>query len=67
MLHIAGQMAGLIGLKFVVDTQGWPGGVIGFKKIKICKEHFFHGQCRALQLVIYKTSILLLQTFINEK
>ena len=28
MLRIAGQTAGPIGLKFVVDTQGWPGGVI---------------------------------------
>ena len=29
MLPKAGQMAGLIRLKFFVDTQGWPGGVIG--------------------------------------
>ena len=29
MLCIAGQTAGPIGLKFFVDTQGWPGGVIG--------------------------------------
>ena len=29
MLPIAGQTAGLIGLKFFVDTHGWPGGVIG--------------------------------------
>ena len=29
MLPIAGQMAGPNGLKFFVDTQGWPGGVIG--------------------------------------
>ena len=43
MLHIAGQMAGLIGLKFVVDTQGWPGGVIGFKKSKFVKNIFFTG------------------------
>ena len=28
MLPIAGQTAGPIGLKFFVDTQGWPGGVI---------------------------------------
>jgi len=26
MLPIAGQTAGPIGLKFFVDTQGWPGG-----------------------------------------
>ena len=31
MLRIAGQMAGL---KFFVDAQGWPGGVMGFKKLK---------------------------------
>ena len=29
MLRIADQTAGPIGLKFSVDTQGWPGGVIG--------------------------------------
>ena len=29
MLPIAGQTAGPIGLKFVVDTQGWPGGFLG--------------------------------------
>ncbi len=29
MLRIAGQMAGPIGQNFVVDTHGWPGGVIG--------------------------------------
>jgi len=27
-LPIVGQTAGPIGLKFFVDTQGWPGGVI---------------------------------------
>ena len=25
MLPIAGQTAGPIGLKFIVDTRGWPG------------------------------------------
>ena len=35
MLPIAGQTAGPIGLKLFVDTQGWPGGVRGFKKIEI--------------------------------
>ena len=29
MLPIAGQTAGPIGLKFFVDTQGWPEDVIG--------------------------------------
>ena len=28
MFPIAGQTAGPIGLKFFVDTQGWPGGDI---------------------------------------
>ena len=32
MLPIAGQTAGTIGLNFFVDTQGWPGSVIGYKK-----------------------------------
>ena len=29
MFPIAGQTAGPIGLKFFVDTKGWPGGEIG--------------------------------------
>ena len=29
VLPIAGQTTGPIGLKFFVDTQEWPGGVIG--------------------------------------
>jgi len=29
MLPIASQTAGPIGLKFFVDTHGWPGVVIG--------------------------------------
>ena len=37
MFPIAGQTAGPIGLKFFVDTPGWPGGDIGYKKNKkIC-------------------------------
>ena len=35
MFPIAGQTAGPIGLKFFVDTQGWPGG---YRLNKI--EHF---------------------------
>ena len=31
MLRIAGQTAGPIGLTFFVDTQGLPGGVLGYK------------------------------------
>ena len=37
-MRIAGQMAGPIGMKFYVDTHGWPGGVIGEKK------NFFMGK-----------------------
>ena len=39
MLHIASQTAGPIGLKFFVDTHGWPRGCYRLKKIQI----FFHG------------------------
>ena len=52
MLPIAGQSAGPNGLKFFVDTQGWLGSVLGFKKFEICLKHFltffFHEQRRAL-------------------
>ena len=54
MLLIAGQTAGPNGLKFHVDTQGWPGSVkdkkssISFFLFKI---FFFYGQRRTLQLV----------------
>ena len=33
--YIAGQKDGPIGLKFFVDTQGWPGGDKGLKKSPI--------------------------------
>ena len=57
MFPIAGQTAGPIGLKFFVDTHGWP-GVIYISKKKICSKIFFyfHGQRRALQLVRIKAS-----------
>jgi len=32
MLPIAGQTAAPIGLNFFVDTHGWLGSVIGYKK-----------------------------------
>ena len=35
MSPIAGQTAGSIGLKFFVDTHGWPCGVLGLKKFEI--------------------------------
>ena len=57
MLPIADQSAGPNGLKFFVDTQGWLGSVLGFKKFEICLKHFFnifYEQRQALQLVIYK-------------
>ena len=41
MLRIAGQTAGQIGLNFFVDTQGWPGSIIGYKKSKIVIKIFF--------------------------
>ena len=42
MLSIAGKTAGSIGLKFFVDTQGWPGGVIGYNfEIIFPKKKFF--------------------------
>ena len=63
MLSIAGQTAGLIGLKFIVDTHGCP-GMLNAKKIKhfflkIYFIIFFSGQRRrALQLVIFKNQQL---------
>ena len=41
MLPIADQTAGPIGLKFFVDTQGWPGGVIGKKSKLLFFQTFF--------------------------
>ena len=34
MWPIADQTAAPIGLNFFVDTQGWPGRVLGYKKFK---------------------------------
>ena len=34
MFPIAGQTAGPTGLKFFVDTHGWPGGCYRLKKIE---------------------------------
>ena len=62
MFPIAGQTAGPIGLKFFVDTHGWP-RVYRLKKSQnfffqifffenfFFQIFFFHGQRRALQLV----------------
>ena len=41
MFPIAGQTAGPIGLKFFVDTPGWPGGDIGLKKSKKMFQNIF--------------------------
>ena len=41
MFPIAGHTAGPIGLKFVVDTHGWPRGVIKAKKNRIFFPIFF--------------------------
>ena len=35
-----GQTAGPIGLKFFVDTQGLPGGVLGYKNSNIFSKTF---------------------------
>ena len=54
MLAIAGQTAGPIGLKFVVDTHGWP-GVLQAKKNDLKKSYLFYLKLNfsstALQLV----------------
>ena len=50
------QKAGPIGMKFFVDTLGWPAGCFRLKKIQFFFKIFFsHGQRRALQLVDTKT------------
>ena len=41
MFPIAGQTAGLIGLNFFVDTQGWPGGVLDKKNRIFFQKNFF--------------------------
>ena len=45
MFPIAGQTAGPIGLKFFVDTQGWP-GVFKAKKIR----SFFFPRAASLKI-----------------
>ena len=58
MLCIAGQRAGPIGLKFFVNTHGWP-GVLWAKKIEtLFFNIFFHWQRRALQLVTNNVVLL---------
>ena len=49
MLPIAGQTGGPIGLNFFVDTHEWSTCAVDFKKNF---NFLFHGQRRALQLVI---------------
>ena len=44
MLRIAGQTTGPIGMKFFLDTYGWPGDVKGLKfkkKMKYCYSKVF--------------------------
>ena len=53
MLPIAGQTAEPNRLKFFVNTHGWLGVVLGYKKFL-----FFPGQRRALQLVNNKMNII---------
>ena len=52
MFPIAGQTAGPIGLKFLW-TLGGGRGWYKLNSKKKCQNFFFHGQRRALQLVIY--------------
>ena len=40
MLCTAGQTAGPIKLKICLDTHGWPGGVIGYKKLDFFSKFF---------------------------
>ena len=61
MFPIAGQTAGPIGLKFFVDTQGWPGG----DRLKKIRNFVFCGQRRALQLVKDKIKFNSSSAFIN--
>ena len=42
MLRLAGQTAGPIGLKFFVDTQGWPGSVKGYKTLEFFFQKSFN-------------------------
>ena len=53
MFPIAGQTAGANGLKFFVNTQGFPGVLFVFKIFNffLVKKIVFHGQRQALQLV----------------
>ena len=56
MLSIAGQTAGPIGLTFLVDNHGWPGGVIFLKTFfsKFGFKIFLTGNAGALHLVFKK-------------
>ena len=55
MSAIAGQTAGPNGLKCFEETHGYPKDTIGLKKFNFFLK--FHGQRRALQLVINKTKL----------
>ena len=56
MFPIAGQTAGPIGLKFVVDTDGWPGVLKAKKKSKFFFQKIFFSK-------IYFFKILFFQNF----
>ena len=66
MLRIAGQRAGPIGLNFVVDTHGWPGGCYRLSIYLEYKHHYRydtrkdkrHGQCKDHNLKTYSGAIL---------
>ena len=42
IINIAGQTARPTGLKFFVDTHGWPGGVLGQKNSNFFFLQFFN-------------------------
>ena len=42
MLPMADQTAGPIGLKFFVDTHGWPGSFTGQKKLIFSPNTFYY-------------------------
>ena len=60
MLTIADQTTGRIGLKFLLDTHGWPDVIKAEKNSKFFfkLKKKFHGKRRALQLVLNNNLVL---------
>ena len=57
MLPIAGQTAGLIGLNFLCRHSWMAGDCNRQKNRNFFPKVFFHGQRRALQIVMIKTNV----------